>query len=79
MMYYYVFLDNMNDIQFPTVSNKDLPSGRVSVRASCYRSMRKHEKPHDLRVGRKIKSVHRFKASIRFMFWGFDVARVGNL
>lgn len=49
----------MNDDQFPTVSNKD-SSGRVCVRATCYRSMKKTEKPHDLRVGRK-SSVPWFK------------------
>ncbi|XP_033999799.1 uncharacterized protein LOC117493378 [Trematomus bernacchii] len=43
-MYISSYIDNYE------VSNKDLPSGRVSVRASCYRSMRKHEKPHDLRI-----------------------------
>ncbi|KAI4902547.1 hypothetical protein NFI96_020798, partial [Prochilodus magdalenae] len=42
--------DNMT--LFP-VSNKDPGTGRVSVRATCHRSMRKHEKPHNLRVGLK--------------------------
>lgn len=36
---------------FLTVSLKDKVTGEVSVRAVCHRSMRKNEKPHDLRVG----------------------------
>ncbi len=33
-----------------TVSMKDKVTGEVSVRAVCHRSMKKSEKPHDLRV-----------------------------
>lgn len=36
---------------FLTVSVKDKVTGEVSVRAVCHRSMKKSEKPHDLRVG----------------------------
>ncbi|XP_076855008.1 uncharacterized protein LOC143509963 isoform X2 [Brachyhypopomus gauderio] len=32
------------------VSNKEQVTGEVSVRAICYRSMRKTEKPHSLRI-----------------------------
>jgi len=32
------------------VSEKDQVSGEVVVRAECFRSMRKAEKPHKLRV-----------------------------
>ncbi len=35
---------------FLTVSVKDKVTGEVSVRAVCHRSMKKSEKPHDLRV-----------------------------
>lgn len=55
------------------MSNKD-PAGRVTVRAVCYRSMRKHEKPHDLRVGRK-KCVK----PVQVRFWGIFVAIVGDV
>lgn len=34
-----------------SVSSKDQFTGEVSVRATCFRSMRKSEKPHRLRVG----------------------------
>ncbi|KAG9266390.1 hypothetical protein AMEX_G19011 [Astyanax mexicanus] len=33
-----------------SVSNRDRLSGEVSVRALCYRSMRKNESPHSLRI-----------------------------
>ncbi|XP_076876591.1 uncharacterized protein LOC143525969 isoform X2 [Brachyhypopomus gauderio] len=42
-MYISSYIDNYE------VSNRD-SSGRVSIRATCYRSMRKSEKPHDLRI-----------------------------
>ncbi|XP_076857207.1 uncharacterized protein LOC143510856 [Brachyhypopomus gauderio] len=43
-MYVSSYIDNYE------VSNKDPGTGRVSVRATCHRSMRKHEKPHNLRI-----------------------------
>lgn len=34
-----------------SVSNKDSSTGEVTIRAECYRSMRKSQKPHSLSVG----------------------------
>ncbi|CAL8313815.1 unnamed protein product [Arctogadus glacialis] len=40
-----------SDIDNYEVSLRDKVTGEISVRAVCHRSMRKSEKPHDLRVG----------------------------
>ncbi|KAK0131248.1 hypothetical protein N1851_034070 [Merluccius polli] len=61
-MYLSSYIDNYE------VSNKD-PAGRVSIRAVCYRSMRKHEKPHDLRVGRKSVLTHLFMSDSGVFMW----------
>ncbi len=34
-----------------SVSSKDQVTGEIYVRTTCFRSMRKSEKPHSLRVG----------------------------
>ncbi len=40
-------------MSFFLVSEKDQVTGEISVRATCFRSMRKTEKPHSLKVGRQ--------------------------
>jgi len=51
------------------VSNKD-PAGRVTVRAVCYRSMRKHEKPQSRPQSRVEKNVlNQFKSDFGVILW----------